>query len=399
MAATTIPHEDGAHVYIGQPFHQLATPVAVLDDAALEHNLTTMAGWCRDHGVELQPHGKTTMAPALFRRQLAAGATGITAATPAQVRMMREHAVPAVQLANELVQPAEAAWIAAELAADPDFGFTCWVDSVAGVELLEAGVAASGAVVDVLLEVGSPGARTGTRTEADRSAVRAAVAAAPHLRLAGVCGYEGSMAGDRSPSSLVVVREYLERMRAAADELRDDVDGPVVLTAGGSMFYDVVADVLATGWPADAARVILRSGCYVTHDSGLFHRNSPLDGPDAPVRLRAALTVWATVLSRPEPSLALLDAGRRDVSFDQGLPVPLRHLARGATEPAELAGAEVTALNDQHAYLAVPADHSLAVGDRVELGISHPCTTFDKWRRLALLDARGQVADVVETVF
>lgn len=375
----------------GRSIHELPTPFAVLDDAALEHNLATMATWCRERGVELQPHGKTTMAPALFHRQLAAGATGITAATPAQVRVMRAHGVPAVQLANELVQPGEAAWIAGELAGDDGFGFRAWVDSPDGVSILQAAAAPTGAVVDVLLEVGTAGGRTGTRTKAERDTVRAAVDRAPNVRLTGVAGYEGSVAGDRTPPSMAAVRAYLESLRAAGDELGAD---DVVLSAGGSMFYDVVADVLTGG-----GRVVLRSGCYVTHDSGMFHRNSPLDGPDATVRLRAALTVWGTVLSRPEPDRAFLDVGRRDASFDQGLPIPLAVVPRGTTDVRPLDGAEVTALNDQHAFLAVPPGSPLAVGDRVQLGISHPCTTFDKWRRIPLAGPDDVVTDVVETWF
>ncbi len=377
---------------IGRSVHDLPTPLAVLDDAALEHNLTTMAAWCRERGAELQPHGKTTMAPALFARQLAAGATGITAATPAQVRVMRAHGVPAVQLANELVQPGEAAWVAREVAGG--FGFRCWVDSVDGVEVLQEAFAPAGAVADVLLEVGSAGGRTGTRGTGDRDAVRSAIGRSPNVRLTGVAGYEGSVAGDRTPPSMAAVRGYLETLRAAGASVASDVDGEVVLSAGGSMFYDVVTDVLGGG-----GRVILRSGCYVTHDSGMFHRNSPLDGPDAPVRLRAALTVWGTVVSAPEPGRAFLDVGRRDASFDQGLPIPLAVLPRGARETRPLDGAEVTALNDQHAFVAVPAGTTLAVGDRVQLGISHPCTTFDKWRDIALTSSDAIVTDVVETWF
>lgn len=376
----------------------LSTPFAVLEQEALDHNLTTMAGWCRDHGVELQPHGKTTMAPALFRRQLDAGATGITAATPAQVRVMREHGVPTVQLANELVQRREAAWVGEQLAADPSFTFSTWVDSPDAVAILESSLAPTGAVVDVLLEVGAPGGRTGCRDAEQRAAVRAEIERSPHVRLVGVAGYEGAVAGDRSPSSLATARDYLTEVRAAADELTG-LDGPVVLSAGGSMFYDVVADVLGAGWDDGAARVVLRSGCYVTHDSGMFHRNSPLDGPDAPVTLRAALTVWGSVISRPEPTRAFLDVGRRDISFDQGLPIPLRRLPRGGTESEPFTSATVSALNDQHAFVEVGADTELDVGDRVQLGISHPCTTFDKWRRIPVVDRTGAVIDQIDTFF
>lgn len=376
-------------VTIGRSVHDLPTPFAVLDDAALEHNLAAMAAWCRERGVELQPHGKTTMAPSLFRRQLAAGATGITAATPAQVRVMRAHGVPAVQLANELVQPGEAAWVAGELAHDDGFGFCCWVDSVDGVEVLQPAAAAAGVVVDVLLEVGVAGGRTGTRTRTARDAVRSAVDLSPNVRLIGVAGYEGPVADDRSPSSLAAVRAYLETVRAVAAELDIQEQSTPVLSAGGSMFVDVVADVLA-----GAGRVVLRSGCYLTHDSGLYERNAPLAG------LRAALTVWGTVVSQPEPGRAFLDVGRRDVSFDQGLPVPLAVLRRGSASVEPLSGVEVTALNDQHAFLSVPPPgRELTVGDRVQLGISHPCTTFDKWRKIPLVAPDGTVTDVVETWF
>lgn len=382
---------------------QLSTPIAVLDDTAVEHNLATMARWCADRGVELHPHGKTTMAPQLFARQLGHGATGLTAATPAQVRTMRACGVGAIQLANEVTQPREIAWIVAELANDDGFEFLCWVDSASGVELLQAAADGSNVTVDVLLEIGAPGGRAGCRTAADRARVVEAVAKAPNVRLVGVSGYEGAVAGNRSPEALDTVRSYLGQLREAADELATadtiDRDAPVMLTAGGSMFFDLVVEVLTAGWAPGAARVVLRSGCYLTHDSGAYHRNSPLDLPDDPTRLRAALTVWGTVLSRPEPDLAILDVGRRDISFDQGLPVPLRRLPIGGSAAHGLRGATVKALNDQHAYVRLGDSRDVEVGDRVQLGVSHPCTTLDKWRLIPVVDGDDVVVDAVATCF
>lgn len=385
------------------PLAQVSTPVAVLDQAALDHNLATMAAWCARNGVELCPHGKTTMAPQLFDRQLAHGATGITAATPAQVRVLRRFGVPTVQLASQLVQPMEADWVAAELAHDDGFAFSCWVDSTAGVRIVETAAARAGVTFDVLLEIGVAGGRTGCRDMAGARAVAGAVARSEHVRLAGVSGYEGAVAGDRGPESMTKVREYLRGMRATADELLAagllPVGEPIVLTAGGSMFFDAVAEELSAGWPDGAARVVLRSGCYIAHDHGLFHRSSPLDGPGVSDPLRPALTVWGTVLSRPEPDRAFLDVGRRDVSFDQGLPVPLHRQPLGGDDTEPLTGTELTALNDQHAYLRLPTGSPLEVGDRVELGISHPCTTFDKWREIPVLGSGGTVVDTVTTYF
>lgn len=377
----------------------VSTPVAVLDDGAIEHNVQTMATWCREHGVELAPHGKTTMAPKLFDRQLAAGATAITAATPAQVHVMREHGVRSIQMAAQLVQPREARRLAEELVADPDFSFTSWVDSVAGLAVLETAGAAAGAVFDVLIELGIPGGRTGCRTAEQLAAAVDAVDRSPHVRLAGVTGYEGTAGGDRGPDSMAAVRAYLCRLRQAGEQLAGRTEAPIVLSAGGSMFFDLVVQELAAGWPDGAARVVLRSGCYITHDHGLYHHNSPLDQPDVALPLRPALTVWGTVLSRPEPTRAILDVGRRDISYDQALPVPLCRLAGGRGEPQGLNGPIVTALNDQHAYVELAADTTLDVGDRVQLGISHPCTTFDKWRRIPLVDAHGVIVDVLDTYF
>src|SRR5690625_84364 len=166
------------------------------------------------------------------------------------------------------------------------------------------------------------------------------------------------------------------------------------------MFFDAVVAELAGGWGATPATVILRSGCYLAHDHGLYHVHSPLDGTDVAEPLRPALTVWSTVLSRPEPELALLDVGRRDASFDQGLPVPLARVPAAGYNPTTepLTDATITALNDQHAFVSLPPAAQLQVGDRVQLGISHPCTTFDKWRVIPVV--RGAtVTDVVHTYF
>ena len=117
----------------------------------------------------------------------------------------------------------------------------------------------------------------------------------------------------------------------------------------------------------------------------------------APV-FRPALELWAQVVSRPEPELALLSAGRRDVGFDAGLPVPLRARRRDGAA-ARLADAEVTGLNDQHAYLRLDPGTALAPGDVVCLGISHPCTTLDKWRLIRCWTTRTTSSTPVHTFF
>jgi D-serine deaminase-like pyridoxal phosphate-dependent protein len=362
-------------------------PVCVLRAEALAHNMTAMAGWCRDRGVELAPHGKTHMAPQLFARQLEAGACGITAATLSHVRIYRAFGVRDVLLANELVDGAGLRWLAAELDAHPDFSLVCWVDSVGGVELMSAALTAAGAdrPVDVCVEVGMPGGRTGCRGSSAVDEVAHAAAASPRLRLIGVAGYEAALGHDIAPDALSGVTGYLAELRAAVVRLAPLFEtNRVIVTAGGSTYFDAVADVLTGDWPTGlAVRTIVRSGAYLTHDDGLYARTSPLRAA-----LRPALQVWAQVVSRPEPELAVLTMGRRDVSFDQDLPVPMG-----------LADSVVTKLNDQHAYLRLGGGDAIGVGSWLGFGISHPCTVFDKWQLIPELDADDRVVGLIRTFF
>jgi D-serine deaminase-like pyridoxal phosphate-dependent protein len=367
------------------------SPVCVLRLTALAHNLVTMARWCRRNGVELAPHGKTHMSPQLLARQLGAGASAVTVATISQVRTFRAFGVRDVVLANELVDEAGLRWLAAELDADPGFHLVCWVDSTAGVALMSSVLTAAGArrPVDVCVEIGMAGGRTGCRGPADVDEVARAAAASPQLRLVGVAGYEAALGHDVTPDALARVTGYLTELRAAVVRLAPLFETDrIIATAGGSTYFDVVADVLAGDWPDGLlVRTIVRSGCYLTHDDGLYGRTSPL-GRSAPGRLLPALQVWAQVVSRPEPDLALLTMGRRDVSFDQDLPVPL-----------SLSDSSVTKLNDQHAYLRLGGADRVEVGAWLGFGISHPCTVFDKWQAIPVLDHDDRVVDVIRTFF
>ena len=377
-------------------------PVVALDGAALEHNLAAMADFCARHGFAHAPHGKTTMAPQLYARQFDHGVWGQTAATASQLRVYRAFGVSPVLMANQLVDANALRWLAGELADDADFRFSCWVDSVRGVTLMTEALRGAPRPVDVLIEVGAPGARTGVRDAATGIAVAEAVAASPALRLVGVGGYEGAISNDTDPAALAAVHTYLADLRGLALELagRGHFDGvdEVIVTAGGSAHFDQVVDVLGGSWP-DGLPVlpVLRSGAYVTHDSGFYARVSPLgahprtDGPP----LRPALRAWAQVVSNPEPGLALLTAGKRDVPYDIDLPVPELLRRDGAVEPLD---AKVTKLNDQHAFLTFSGD--VEVGDWVGLGVSHPCTTFDKWPLLPVVGPDGEtVVDLIRTYF
>lgn len=368
------------------PLSEFATPLVTLDRSASDANVATVFGWMRDRGLEIAPHGKTTMAPELWRRLLDAGAWGITLATPWQAQVARAAGVDRILLANQVVDPVGAAWLAAETDAGADIA--CWVDSVEGVRRL--GAIAGERPIGVLVEFGDPGGRTGARGLDAAMAVAHEAAAEPRLRLRGVAGYEGTYGDDRDRATIARVHDYLAGLRAFAEatEAAGLVSGDPIVTAGGSAWFDLVAEHLG---PLSATMtVVVRSGAFQAHDDVYYSGISPFAETD--LRLRAALTAWTHVLSRPEPGLALLDAGKRDVPFDKGLPVPL-----------DIPGGRVRSLNDQHAYLEVPAEHPLAVGDIVRLGLSHPCTVFDRWRLIPEVDdataSDPRVVGFVETFF
>ena len=382
----------------------LPFPQAVIKASALAHNHAWMRDFTGATGVLLAPHGKTTMAPQIIARQLAAGAWGMTAATIPQVQVFRAFGVPRILIANELADRGGIEWLAAELAADPGFECYAYVDSVQGVMLLDGLLRAAGTTrpLPVLVELGQPGGRTGCRSTSEALAVASAASSAGLLRLAGAAGFEGSIGAGSAEATMAAVELFCRDLRTLSDQLPADPAGmPHLLSAGGSAFFDIAARELTAARPGRARpQVLLRSGAYVTHDHGHYAAVAP--GPGRPGRpgpgLVPALELWAPVLSRPEPGLAVAGAGRRDVAFDLGLPVPLRiRQADGSEAPA--GALRVTRLDDQHAYLSVPPESPLAPGDLLCLGISHPCTTMDKWRVIPVTDEEYRVIDAVHTFF
>lgn len=385
----------------------LPFPIALLRDSALRHNLAWMQDFARKHGVDIAPHGKTTMSPELYRRQLDAGAWGISFATVYQLAVGAEAGVTRALIANQVVCSADLDGLAALQQEYPALRAWFLVDSAAQVGLIDAWRERrkSPAVFDCLLEIGIPGKRTGCRTQDEALAVAAAIHASPALRLGGIECYEGNVAQGDSEHDRRAVEALMRRVVDAAkgcDQAGFFDNDEVLMTAGGSALFDLVTDGLKPRL-SRPVRGVLRSGCYVTHDHGsymnLLHKVE--ERQHMASSLLPAIEVWAMVQSRPEPGLAMLTCGKRDISYDLDLPIALFHHVPGQAAPKDVpAGWTLTALNDQHAYLRFPeTGPGPAVGDLIGLGISHPCTTFDKWRWLPVVDDRYNVIDAVTTRF
>jgi D-serine dehydratase len=382
---------------------EVSLPVAVLRDSALRHNLDWMRAFMQAYGVELAPHGKTTMSPELFAMQLEAGAWGITLATAPQVRDAYRHGVRRMLMANQLVDRANMA-VVAGLLADPAFEFCCLVDSAANAEALGAFFAAQGRRLRLLLEVGVAGGRTGVRDEAQVREVVEAIARWPQsLVLVGVETYEGVLKEEAA------IRTLLRRTVAILQSLRAAGafgEERVLLSGAGSAWYDVVAEEFSAAAQDPAVQVLLRPGCYLTHDVGAYRQADARIHASNPVAkkmaegLRPALQLWACVQSRPEPGRAIVGLGKRDAAFDAGLPLPVLQYRHGDEAPRPVpAHWKLTAMLDQHAFLQLDEGDELQVGDLLCFDISHPCLTFDKWRHLLRVDDAWQVTGAVHTCF
>ncbi len=459
LTSTSMPVGDVGRQQWRLLCEEISLPVAVLLESRIEHNLQWMQTFIDRYGVKLAPHGKTTMSPALFRRQIEHGAWGITLANAPQVEAAYAFGIRRVLMANQLVGRANMAIIADLQAADPRFDFYVTVDSADNVDALGAYFDMRGQRLQLLLEFGPVGGRTGVRDAAQEADVLQAIRRWPtSLALAGVEIYEGVLGKEAD------VRAFLQRARQRAEDIAADngfARARPILTGAGSAWYDVVADE----WTArDGARqfdIVLRPGCYLTHDVGAYRQaNERILADNRIARdmhrsLLPALQVWAYVQSRPEPGKAIIAMGKRDAAFDAGFPEAALHFrpqaahtastgagisatvdtgprtdsdpdgdtdgdahtvaeadvhsdvtldpsaSTGLSAPPVPAPADwkITAMMDQHAFMSVPPDADLRVGDMIAFDISHPCLTFDKWRHLLLVDDDYRVSGAVTTFF
>ncbi|MBP0941528.1 amino acid deaminase [Pseudomonas alliivorans] len=381
----------------------VSLPALVIHQPALDHNIRWMQTFVTNSGAELAPHGKTSMVPALFRRQIEEGAWGMTLATAVQTQAAYAHGVRRILMANQLVGQPNMALIA-ELLADSTFEFHCMVDHPDNVAALGKFFGERGLRLNVMIEYGVPGGRCGCRTEAQVLELADAVLAQPSLALTGIEGYEGVIHGDHAISGIKAFAASLVRL---AVELQDKgafaLDRPIV-TASGSAWYDLIAEAFDAQAVRERFLSVLRPGSYVVHDHGIYKdaQCCVLDRrAELSEALRPALEVWAHVQSMPEPGFAVIAMGKRDVAYDAGLPNPLRRY-KAHVMPAsgdDVSNCKVTAVMDQHAFMTVAPGCELKVGDIIAFGTSHPCLTFDKWRSGCLVDDDLRVIEPFSTYF
>jgi D-serine dehydratase len=400
---------------IGDNYHEwnllredISLPAAVISSENMEHNLCWMQKFIERYNVKLAPHGKTTMSPKLFHKQLDHGAWAITLATAQQVQVAYSAGVRRVLMANQLVGKTNMTMIQQLLNNDPNFDFYCLIDSPTNIEQLGKFFNNNNPKqrrLQVLLEIGVNNGRTGIRNEEEEDIILNTLSKYQNsLALVGVELFEGILMEEQP------VRLMLQRAVACLQRLINSNQlsrTPPILTGAGSAWYDVVAEEFSkVGSTVD---IILRPGCYLTHDIGMYHRaqtrileqNSIARDISHDGALRPAIQIWAYVQSIPENNQAIVTFGKRDAPFDSGFPIPALHYRSEWSKPIEIDNTkyQIINMNDQHAYLTCPSDHNLIVGDMIAFNIAHPCLTFDKWRKILLINNDYTVIDILDTYF
>jgi D-serine dehydratase len=387
-------------------------PCLSMDLGVFGQNRDAMFEVCRHSGAAIAPHIKTPMAPALAVDLVNQGAWGISVADLRQAAVMLRHGIPRILIANEIGGKGAAHRLAALARAYPDSQLYLFIHSSSFVDALANlwAEAVDLASLHLLIEVGC--GRGGVRSQAQVADIITAISKAKcGLVLAGVAAYEGTANRPDMVQTEGLLDDLFERCGDVLRSVREHrgARAPLILTAGGSSLFD---HVIARGKPLVTndrnCTLILRSGaCFFSDHGPIRERLSALARRDllgshcssiVETSFRPALRLWAEVLSVQSPELVICGIGLRDVSHDQGLPVPLV-LWRGDKILRELSPtASVSKLNDQHAFVQLPRCE-VEPGDVIEFGVKHPCTTIDKHSVIYVLDKKGLVIDAYETFF
>lgn len=380
----------------------ICLPAAVIKKGALENNIQWMQRYADTRGVSLAPHGKTTMTPWIFQQQQQAGAWAVGVGSAWQASMAMVSGIKRVLMVNQLVGKANMQLVSQLKTQYPDVDYLCCVDSLANAKTLSAFFSANNQRLDILIELGVPGGRCGCRTTEQAQALAEEISTLSGLRLRGLELYEGVLHGENPQPK---VEALLRDAAALACQLEQYVDGEFILTGAGSVWYDVVCNVwLAAQKPANC-RIVIRPGCYITHDAGIYQQaQDELMARDKVAcdlggDLVSALELIAMVQSVPESDRAIVNFGKRDSAFDAGLPQPVAHYRAGKSRELATNTIETTGIMDQHAMLKLRAGADVQVGDILVFSTSHPCLTFDKWKALLLVDEQYNVLETLETAF
>ena len=364
-------------------------PIMVLKESAVKNNIAQMMSFCNSVDAQLAPHVKTTMSPQLAQMQVAAGATALTIANFWQGRIFLKHGFKNLIIANEVLDPTAIAEIA-KINKQKQAEIIFYVDSILALEIIQKHTPSEGEQ-NLFIEIGTENGRGGVRELSLVEQLAQRIKADKRLNLIGVTGFEGAVPdAARGRRGEKKISKFCQKIVEAAELAYPyKSDQQFVISAGGSAYFDIVARELNKF--EKPRRLLLRSGGYITHDHKYYEEIYPFASTDR--SFQPAIEVWAQVISKPEKGFGVLNLGKRDIGNDLHNPIPIKSY----DGQVKSFSAVIEKLNDQHGYLRGRQEFSLA--QLIGLGISHPCTTFDKWGLIPLVNDNYDVVDCLHAFF
>jgi D-serine deaminase-like pyridoxal phosphate-dependent protein len=338
---------------------EIDTPALLVDLDAFERNLQSMAANVESCGVRLRPHAKTHKCAVIARQQMALGAVGVCCQKVSEAEALVHAGVTDVLVSNEVVGRRKLERLAAlsKLAQ-----VAVCVDDAGNVGDVDAAAAKFGTVIDVLVEIDVGAHRCGVAPGDAALNLARRVDAAGNLRFAGLQAYQGRAQH---------MREFEQRrlaIEAACASARQTVD----LLRRNGMECELVAGAGTGTWALEAESGVyneLQAGSYVFMDAD-YSRNKNSDGGPFD-EFEHSLFVYATVMSTPEPTRAVVDAGLKSMAFDSGMPEVY------ASETIRYAGP-----SDEHGNLDLSeSNRRFAPGDKLRLIPGHcdPTVNLYDW--------------------
>jgi D-serine deaminase-like pyridoxal phosphate-dependent protein len=348
----------------------LDTPLIAVDLDLLEHNIAEMAALAASHGVSLRPHAKTHKSPHIARMQLAAGAVGLTCAKLGEAEVLVEQGgVTDILIAYPIVGEIK---IRRLLHLLDRARVIVAVDTHQAAAALSQAMSASDRTPDIYLEVNTGQDRAGARAGQEAVDLAVAISLLPGLRIAGVMTHEGH-AGFSSPDEIATVAQNAGRAL---------VDTAERIRTQGIEVAQVSVGSTPASWftPRVAGITEMRPGTYVFHDNNAFRHGRI--SPD-----RCAARVVSTVVSRPAPDRAIIDAGSKALALDPSPSHPGHGYIVGHP------GAPIARLSEEHGVVTLsPDERGFEVGDRVEIIPNHICPAINLHDELVIV-RDGHVID------
>lgn len=343
---------------VGMSLERVDTPALLLDLDAFEYNLEHLARAAEATGMRLRPHAKSHKCPEIARRQMARGAVGVCCQKVSEAEVLVAGGIPDVLVTNEIVGAGKLERLA-RLARRAHVSVCA--DDPAHVAALEQAARGAGVTLDVLVELDVGANRCGVAAGAPALELARAIARSGSLRFAGLQAYQGSAQHLRTPG------ERREAIAAAVAQVRLTVDClqraglevPLVTGAGtGTCMLEAASGVYHE----------LQAGSYIFMDAD-YGNNLGDDGLKVH-EFRHSLFVLTTVMSRPLPARAVVDAGLKAHSVDSGMPWV-----------ADAPGAAYTRVSDEHGVIDFTGSCGWELGQKIRLIPGHcdPTVNLHDW--------------------